>query len=108
MLQDEEELEDDGKDREGCMIANIVKDCRPVAARIQQRTVTIRIGRMLQEAENSRDEDEANKSKIMTMLSGESEASTRALFFDELTRRDNKRLNYQDCEVWDPNQCAES
>ena len=61
VLQDEEELEDDGKDREGCMMANIVKDCRPFAARIQQRTFTIRIDRMVQEAENYRDEDEAKQ-----------------------------------------------
>ena len=37
-----------------------------------------------------------NKSKIMTMWFGESEASMRALFFDELSRRDNKRLNYHE------------
>ena len=31
----------------------------------------------------------------------------RVLFLDEMSRRDSKELNYQDCEVWDPNQCAE-
>ena len=46
-----------------------------------------------------------NKSKIMTMWFGESEASMRALFFDELSRRDNKRLNYQDCEVGSKSTC---
>ena len=106
VLQDEEELEDDGKDREGCMMANIEKDCRPVAARIQQRTRRREEGKLplapenyRDEAENNRDEDEANKSKIMTMWFGESEASMRALFSDELSRRDNKGLNNQDGEV---------
>ena len=44
-------------------------------ARIQRRAVSIRIDGMVQEAENYRDEDEANKSKIVTRWFGESEAN---------------------------------
>ena len=57
-------------------VPEVMKEAERVSrARIQQRTVSIRIDRMVQEAENYRDEDEANKSKIVTRWFGESEAN---------------------------------
>ena len=57
------------------------------------------------EAENFRDEDEANQSKIETVWFGYSETIVRdpcVLFNDKLSRRDNKGLNNQDGEVLTP------
>ena len=57
------------------------------------------------EAENFRDENEADQSKIETVCFGLSETNVRdpcVLFSEELSRRDNKGLSNQNGEVLIP------
>ena len=76
-------------------VPEVMEEAEKVSrAGVQQRTVSIQIDRMVQEAQNYRDEDEANKSKIVTRY-----GCLESLKQVEMSRRDSKKLKYQNSEV---------